>query len=160
VNNNSSFMNQKFSVRKATDKDAPQIIAFNIAMARETENKQLPLSVISAGVNNLFEHPEYGFYIVAELEGEIAGSLMITTEWSDWRNGLFWWIQSVYVDPRYRRRGIYRQLYDYVKQLAEDCGNICGFRLYVERDNVNAQKTYKALGMNETYYKMFEDTIS
>jgi ribosomal protein S18 acetylase RimI-like enzyme len=82
---------------------------------------------------------------------------MVTTEWSDWRNGMFWWIQSVYVRPEYRRQGLYRELYARVKELAEQEPAVCGFRLYVENENVNAQKTYKALGMSETGYKLFEE---
>jgi ribosomal protein S18 acetylase RimI-like enzyme len=84
---------------------------------------------------------------------------MVTTEWSDWRNGIFWWIQSVYVRPEHRRRGIYTKMYDYVKNLAADMPDVLGFRLYVEKDNIEAQKTYHALGMNETYYKLYEEII-
>ncbi|HYP52850.1 MAG TPA: GNAT family N-acetyltransferase, partial [Pyrinomonadaceae bacterium] len=125
--------------------------------------------------------PVYGFYVVAEhtpagaeseTDGlpnsatpgaaEIVGALMVTFEWSDWRNGLFWWIQSVYVRPDWRRRGVYRALYDFLKQLAAGPGYrgyVCGFRLYVEKRNVIAQQTYERLGMTETYYKMYEEEI-
>ncbi|MFA4838221.1 MAG: GNAT family N-acetyltransferase [Candidatus Neomarinimicrobiota bacterium] len=106
-------MPEDFHIRIAEPKDADDLIEFNIAMAKETENKILPPEIITAGVHNLFAHPEYsGFYLVAETNGEIAGALMVTTEWSDWRNGLFWWIQSVYVKPKFRRQGIYRKMYE------------------------------------------------
>ena len=101
-----------------------------------------------------------GFYLVVEDQGDIAASLMVTTEWSDWRNGLFWWIQSVYVRPENRRQGLYRKLYKSVKALAESETNVCGFRLYVEYYNTNAQSTYRALGMEETVYKVFEELKS
>jgi ribosomal protein S18 acetylase RimI-like enzyme len=105
----------------------------------------------------MIENPQMGFYLVVELDNGIQASLMITTEWSDWRNGMFWWIQSVYVRPAYRRQGLYRELYARVKELAEQEPAVCGFRLYVERDNTNAQQTYAALGMAETDYRMFEE---
>ncbi|PKD43362.1 GNAT family N-acetyltransferase [Rhodohalobacter barkolensis] len=150
-------MNTKIKVRKATPKDTESIIQFNIAMAMETENKTLKREEIEPGVHGLFEKPEYGFYMVAESEGKVVGSLMITFEWSDWRNGLFWWIQSVYVIPEFRRKGVYRTMYLTIKTLAEEKPDVCGFRLYVERENINAQKTYASLGMDETHYKMFEE---
>ena len=146
-------------IRHATSTDAEHIIQFNIAMAKETENKILPLEIISVGVKRLLDHPEYGFYLLAETEGEVAGSLMITYEWSDWRDGLFWWIQSVYVKPEFRRRGIYRLLYNHVKMMSENDGNVCGFRLYVEKDNIVAHKTYQSLGMKETNYRMYEELV-
>ena len=153
-------MNPTFQVRKATPKDAESIIQFNIAMAMETENKTLKREEIEPGVNGLFEKPEFGFYMVAESEGKVVGSLMITYEWSDWRNGLFWWIQSVYVKPEFRRQGIYRAMYETVLKLATNHTDVCGCRLYVEKENTLAQKTYKALGMSETHYKMYEEVFS
>ena len=150
-------MNPTFQVRKATPKDAESIIQFNIAMAMETENKKLKREEIEPGVHGLFEKSEYGFYMVAESEGKVVGSLMITYEWSDWRNGLFWWIQSVYVIPEFRRKGVYKTMYLSIKSMAKKRDDVCGFRLYVEKENSNAQKTYAALGMDETHYKMFEE---
>ncbi len=144
-------------IRKAQPSDAQTIIEFNIAMALETEDKVLKRSEIEPGVQGLFDHPEYGFYMVAESDGQIAGSLMITFEWSDWRNGVFWWIQSVYVRPEFRRRGVYRAMYNVIKDMAAEMTSVCGFRLYVERENINAQMTYQSLGMEETHYKLFEE---
>jgi ribosomal protein S18 acetylase RimI-like enzyme len=95
---------------------------------------------------------------VAECDGRVVAGLMITYEWSDWRNGLFWWIQSVYVRPEFRRRGIYRKMYAHIRQAASMNGNVCGLRLYVERDNQSAQTTYASLGMSKTHYLIFETT--
>ena len=126
-------------------------------MARETEGVELIPEVIGAGVKAMIENPQMGFYLVVELDNGIQASLMVTTEWSDWRNGMFWWIQSVYVRPEYRRQGLYRELYERVKELAEQESFVCGFRLYVENWNTVAQKTYASLGMTETVYNMFEE---
>lgn len=150
-------MTSRISVRKATEADAKKIMEFNMAMALETEDKQLDPQTVGEGVRALFRHPEYGFYLIAETEGRIAGTLMITNEWSDWRNGLFWWIQSVYVIPEYRRLGVYRSMYQTVRQMAENTPKVCGCRLYVEKENSAAQQTYRKLGMSETYYKMYEE---
>ena len=149
--------NTAFAIRQATAKDAESIAEFNLLMAFETEHKKLIPEVILAGVNTMIANPSHGFYLVAEKDDEIAGSLMVTTEWSDWRNGVVWWVQSVYVRDEYRRQGIYRGLYEAVKTLANKDESVCGFRLYVEKDNINAQKTYESLGMEETGYLMYEE---
>lgn len=148
------------TIRLAKPNDAETIAAFNRAMAQETENKDLIPEVILAGVRALFEHPTRGFYIVAETEGNVVACLMITTEWSDWRNGVFWWVQSVFVQADHRRRGIYRSMYGFVKELAEEEPGVCGFRLYVEQDNDRAQETYRALGMTQSPYRLFEELKS
>lgn len=150
-------MSQRLLIRKATEADANTIMEFNIEMARETENKTLRRDEIEPGVKNLFTKPEYGFYLVAEDRGNAVASLMVTYEWSDWRNGIFWWIQSVYVRPGYRRQGVYRRMYEAIKRLGDNKPEVCGYRLYVEKENGIAQKTYKNLGMEETHYKMFEE---
>jgi ribosomal protein S18 acetylase RimI-like enzyme len=147
-------------IRQATITDTAAIAGFNIKMAKETEDMDLIPDVINAGVRNMIENPPMGFYLVAEEDDVIQASLMVTTEWSDWRNGLFWWIQSVYVQPQYRRMGLYSKLYEKVKNLAQDEKNVCGFRLYVEHENVTAQKTYRSLGMEKTDYQMFEEMKS
>lgn len=144
-------------IRKAISNDAEVIAEFNQLMALETEHKTLIPDLILAGVNSLLANSAYGMYLVAEVEGVVVGSLMITTEWSDWRNGVFWWIQSVYVKADYRRQGVYRKLYAAVKTLAAEQGNVCGFRLYVEKDNQRAQTTYRELGMQATDYLIFEE---
>ncbi len=104
-------------IRQATINDTAAIADFNIKMAKETEDLALIPDVINAGVRNMIENPAMGFYLVAEDNHVIQASLMVTTEWSDWRNGLFWWIQSVYVQPQYRRMGLYSKLYEKVKNL-------------------------------------------
>ena len=145
------------NLRHATIEDAQALAEFNISMAYETEEIELIPEVIRAGVEAMIENPQMGYYLVIEDEGEIAASLMVTTEWSDWRNGLFWWIQSVYVRPQKRRKGLYRQLYERVKLLAENEKSVCGFRLYVEHYNTIAQTTYRSLGMEQTDYKVYEE---
>ncbi len=143
-------------IRQGTQADARTIADFNRSMARETENRDLSPDKIYPGVERLMDRPEYGFYIVAVSAGEVVGTLMITTEWSDWRNGLFWWIQSVYVAPAHRRTGIYRKMYEYIQSQADNEPDVCGYRLYVEKDNRIAQQTYQALGMTETDYQLYE----
>ncbi|GAC15286.1 GNAT family N-acetyltransferase [Aliiglaciecola lipolytica] len=145
------------TIRQASKSDVSALVDFNQAMALETEDKKLNSDVLTAGVSALILDKTKGFYLVAEQQnGEIAGSLMVTFEWSDWRNSQFWWIQSVYVRPQNRRTGIYSMLYEKVKMLAEDTQGVCGFRLYVEHDNQVAQETYKKLGMKASHYYMFE----
>jgi ribosomal protein S18 acetylase RimI-like enzyme len=143
-------------IRRATVRDAGTLIAFNRAMALETERKDLWPRVIGAGVRALLRRPDSGFYSVAEMDGCVIGALMVTKEWSDWRNGDFWWIQSVYVEPEHRRRGVYRRMYGYLKELAARSRAVVGFRLYVEQHNRRAQSTYRALGMERTHYLVFE----
>ncbi|HNR68929.1 MAG TPA: GNAT family N-acetyltransferase [bacterium] len=148
-------MQDDIAVRQAQLDDAETIAEFNIAMAQETENKKLDPRTILAGVHGLLNKPEYGFYLVAESGGRIAGCLLITFEWSDWRNGLFWWIQSVYVLPEFRRQGVYRRLYNAVQERGRK-ERVCGFRLYVEKENLAAMQTYCRLGMFETPYRIYE----
>ncbi|MEM7209661.1 MAG: GNAT family N-acetyltransferase [Pseudomonadota bacterium] len=143
-------------VRRATIDDATAIAEFNIAMALETENKTLDSETINSGVKRVFSNDSLGFYLVAEIDGAVAGCLMITYEWSDWRDGLFWWIQSVYVAREFRCRGVFKALYRKVESLAREDSSNCGIRLYVEKDNVHAQNTYSSLGMTQTDYRMFE----
>ncbi len=144
------------SIRTASAEDRDRIVLFNQAMARETEGRELDRTTLSKGVERLLAKPERGRYFVAEKEGEIVGQLMITIEWSDWRNGEIWWIQSVYVSKRHRRAGVYRQLHEYTRDLARKERAI-GLRLYVERDNEPAQATYRAMGMLESSYRVFEE---
>ena len=150
-------MNAPLSIRKAQARDAQAIAAFNTAMALETEDKILMPERVAAGVQRLLADPSLGFYLVAERGDEVVGCLMVTNEWSDWRNGLFWWIQSVYIVPGARRQGVYRRLYDAIRDMAQADPGICGFRLYVEKENTNAQKTYRSLGMEATDYLVYEE---
>jgi len=147
-------------VRLAMPGDAGKLAAFNRAMAMETESKLLPEELIQAGVDAVFAAENRGFYVVAESGKEVVGALLVTFEWSDWRNGFFWWIQSVYVVPPFRQRGIYRRLYEFLIEQARSENNVCGFRLYVERNNTVAQAVYHNLGMRETDYLMFEQSLA
>ena len=149
-------MGRSLNIRSATRRDAPALIAFNSAMALETERKLLMPHVVGAGVRGLLRRPDSGFYTVAELGGEVIAALMVTKEWSDWRNADFWWVQSVYVRPEYRRRGIYKRLYRHLQALAAKKRAVCGFRLYVEQSNRRAQATYHASGMARTHYLVYE----
>ena len=146
-------------IRLADISDAGSLVAFNQAMALETEGKRLEDEKIASGVAAVFADANKGFYVVAEYENKIVGGLMVTFEWSDWRNKWFWWIQSVYILPEARGQKLYSRMYDFVKQLATDKGNVCGFRLYVEHDNVNAQKVYDAVGMQASHYIMYEEEV-
>jgi len=150
--------NMKIIIRKAKIQDADSIIGFQQAMALETESMMLANEVIQAGVKAVFEDKAKGQYYIAEYEGNVIASLMITFEWSDWRNKQVWWFQSVYVVPEYRRSGIFRKMYDYIKReaLNDKAG---GLRLYVEKDNIRAQKTYEAMGMDGDHYRFYEDMI-
>lgn len=145
------------NIRVAEPKDIASLVNFNQSMAWETESKRLDETTLSKGVTALIKDVTKGYYLVAEQDEQVVGSLMVTTEWSDWRNGVFWWIQSVYILPDYRRKGIYARLYAQVKSLAAKQQDVCGFRLYVENDNSVAQKTYEALGMKQSHYLMFEE---
>ena len=149
----------EIKVRQATAAEAVRIADFNRAMAMETEGLALDEKTVAAGVVALMGHPDRGFYLVAEADGVVAGCLLITYEWSDWRNKMFWWIQSVYVKPELRGRGIYRALDDKVQELAAKAGNVCGFRLYVHKGNARAQEVYRSLGMHETEYLLYEDML-
>lgn len=141
------------TIRPANHTDIPFLVDCNAAMAYETEHKTLDRDVLTRGTHAVFDDSGRGFYLVAERAGERAGCLLITHEWSDWRNGDWWWFQSVYVTPAHRRHGVFRALYADVEQRARAAGAI-GLRLYVERDNARAQQTYRSLGMAEEPYRM------
>jgi ribosomal protein S18 acetylase RimI-like enzyme len=144
------------TIRNAHPDDADIIAAFNNAMAEETEGKSLDPGLIGPGVQQLLEDPTKGRYWVAETAGEIVGQILVTYEWSDWRDGMIWWIQSVYVVPGCRRQGVFSALYRHVESVAMTESRVCGIRLYVEKDNKRAQQTYDALGMVETDYRIME----
>ncbi len=143
------------SIRKATPADAPAIIDFQQKMAWETEQMKLKSELVTKGVNAVFENNSRGQYWVAEDNGQVVASLLITYEWSDWRNANVWWFQSVYVLPEWRRTGIFRSMYNHIKDEADKIG-VAGLRLYVETNNKRAQKTYEALGMQSEHYTMYE----
>ncbi len=144
------------TIRTATRADAARITEFNALMAKETENLELDLHRLHQGVLAVLDDPTNGVYYIAEVDGTAAGQLLITYEWSDWRNGVFWWIQSVYVHKDFRGKGVFKALFEHVKALAENDPTVCGLRLYVERHNTRAQQTYTRLGMKKTQYEMYE----
>ena len=145
-------------VRLAVAEDADALVDFNQAMALETEGKDLDLDVLRQGVDAVFHDEKRGFYVVAEADNRIVGGLMITYEWSDWRNRWFWWIQSVYIRPEARGQKIYSQLYDFVKREAASA-DVYGIRLYVETDNRHAQAVYEKVGMQPSHYLMYDDML-
>ncbi|RIK95855.1 MAG: GNAT family N-acetyltransferase [Proteobacteria bacterium] len=144
------------SIREARASDHATLVRFAAAMARETEDLALDPATLSAGVTALLADPAKGRVFLLEQDGAPVATLMLTTEWSDWRNGWFWWIQSVYVEPAQRGRGHYRRLHEHVVALAAERPDVYGLRLYVERENAAAQKAYRSLGMHETHYRLFE----
>jgi GNAT superfamily N-acetyltransferase len=142
-------------IRKAISTDATSIIDFQLRMALETENMKLVSEIVTKGVDAVFHDHSRGQYYVAESDGKVVASLLITYEWSDWRNCNVWWFQSVYVIPEFRRQGVFRKMYSHIRELAEE-QDIAGLRLYVETKNSRAQKTYEALGMSSEHYAFYE----
>jgi ribosomal protein S18 acetylase RimI-like enzyme len=146
-------------VRPARAGDLEALVGFSVAMARETEGRQLPADRVRAGTAALLADPARGRAFVVEAAGEVVGGLVLTLEWSDWRNGFYWWIQNVYVRPPHRWYGHYRRLHDHVRRLAAADPTACGLRLYVERENRAARAAYEALGMTETEYRLYVEAL-
>ena len=146
------------TVRPGREADAARIALFNLRMAVETESLRLDPTTVERGVKAALADAAKGRYLVAERGGEVVGCLMLTREWSDWRNGELSWVQSVYVDPEHRRRGVMRALFAAAEQSARDAGAV-GVRLYVERENAAAQAVYRSLGMGETHYLVMEKAL-
>lgn len=145
-----------YKVRRAQKKDAVQIVDFQILMAKETEDFNLDHATVSSGVQHLFHHPEKGNYWVAEENEQIIACTLTMPEWSDWRNGTVLWIHSVYVLETFRGKGIFRSIYDHLKKMVETDASLMGLRLYVERENIDAQKVYEKLGMSAEHYRLYE----
>ncbi len=143
-------------VRTADARDAETIVDFNLALAAESEGRTLRRDVVTRGVARVLADSSLGTYYVAEIDDRVVGQLLITREFSDWRNGHFWWIQSVYTHADARRLGVYRALHQHVERTAQAAGDVCGLRLYVDRDNVRAQETYARLGLKATAYDFYE----
>ncbi len=144
------------SIRRATPADAAVVCEFNAALARESEGKELDPATLAAGVRAVLADPAKGVYTVAERGGAVVGQMMLTYEWSDWRDGWFWWIQSVYVRPDARRGGVFRALYADALTRAAAEPEVIGIRLYMEPGNAHARATYTSLGMVEAGYEVFE----
>ncbi|MFQ5589689.1 MAG: GNAT family N-acetyltransferase [Phycisphaerae bacterium] len=151
---------RKLEIRAATRSDFDTVVSFNEAMAAETESKSLDRAAIVSGVRNALDDPSRCMYFVADVEGVVVGQVMVTYEWSDWRDAWFWWIQSVYVAPKVRQRGVFRALYSHVRELARSRSDVCGLRLYVNQHNSRAIETYRKLGMSRTEYLLFEEDWS
>lgn len=149
-------MRTPIHVRPAQPHDLEAICSFQVAMALETEDRALDAGLVRRGVAAALGDPSRGLYRVAELDGVVCGSLFLTKEWSDWRNGFFWWIQSVWVEGFARRKGIYRAMYEDVLCAAREDSDVCGIRLYVEETNEAARQTYQSLGMSCTGYRLYE----
>ena len=145
-------------IRHAVSTDIETIARHNALMALETEYKTLDMPTVITAVKAALDDPSKGFYLVAETEGQTAGNLMVTYEWSDWRNCNMWWIQSVYVNENFRRKGVYRALYEETRRRAKEAGAKI-IRLYVEKQNTIAQKTYESLGMQESGYLLYETEV-
>jgi ribosomal protein S18 acetylase RimI-like enzyme len=143
-------------IRRAALSDAPTLADFNLRLAVESEALALDAALVRAGVVALLQDPAKGVYYVAEADGVVVGQTMITFEWSDWRNGNIWWIQSVYVKPEFRRAGVFRALFRHLQDLARARREVCSIRLYVHADNIRACQSYERLGMTRTQYQVFE----
>jgi ribosomal protein S18 acetylase RimI-like enzyme len=144
------------TIRKAEPRDAAVVADFNRRLAWESEHKRLEPEVLARGVARILADPARGFYLVAESGGQVVGQVMATFEWSDWRDGWFWWVQSVYVREEHRRNGVFRALYGELVKRARDSGDVVGLRLYVEKDNARAQATYEHFGLMEAGYLVRE----
>jgi GNAT superfamily N-acetyltransferase len=143
-------------VRIANKDDISAIVQFQLAMAHETENIELDKATVEKGVSAVIEDASKGKYYIAEKKGKIIGSLLTTFEWSDWRNGTVLWIQSVYILPEFRRKGVYSQMYKHIKNLVLEDSSLNGIRLYADKENEIAHKTYRKLGMSPDHYVTFE----
>ncbi len=144
------------AIRRATSGDLDVVVDFNRRLAEESEGKILDPAVLKAGVAQALADPNKALYFLAEDAGRVVGQTMITTEWSDWRNGWFWWIQSVYVRPEARRRGVFRALFEHISKAARQDSSVIGLRLYVDHQNNAAQDTYRSMGMIEAGYFVLE----
>jgi len=144
------------NIRQASLSDAPVIAEFNLRLAEETEQLRLDPAIVRAGVAAILSDPIKGLYFVAEMDGVVVGQLMITYEWSDWRNGNLWWIQSVYVKPEFRGQGVFGALFKHLEDLARASHGVAGLRLYMDAENHRARRTYERLGMKHSNYEVFE----
>src|SRR5262245_10213243 len=147
-------------IRPAATRDVEVIVANNAALALETEHRRLATETVLTGVTAALTDPSHGRYFVAEAAGRIVGQIMHTFEWSDWRNGCFWLIQSVYVAPEARGQGVFHRLFQHLRTIARAEPGVCGLRLYVERDNARAQGIYRGCGLDDSGYLVMEEDFS
>jgi ribosomal protein S18 acetylase RimI-like enzyme len=146
------------TIRKAQLQDLATIVGFNLALVKEARGKELDATTLQNGVQAVLNDGDRGFYTVAEIEAKVVAAVLVTFEWSDFRNAWFWWLQDVYVEPKYRQQGIFRSLYRYLKGQAT-MANVCGLRLYVYKENVSAQAVYRKLGMLPSDSLMYEESL-
>jgi len=146
----------EIKIRRAELSDAAVVADFNVRLAAESEGLHLDPACVAAGVDAVLRHPAKGIYFVAESNGAVVGQLMITYEWSDWRNANIWWLQSVFVKEEFRRQQVFRKLFHHLERLAREQKDVCGLRLYMHADNLRARQTYEKLGMKATRYEVFE----
>jgi GNAT superfamily N-acetyltransferase len=146
----------EIKITSATKEDIGQIAEFQLKMALETEELMLDRDLLIKGITAVTEDPSKAKYFLAKIGGTTAGMLMITLEWSDWRNGWVWWIQSVFVEEEFRKYGVFKALYHYIKQLVSDNDELKGIRLYVDKRNTRAQRVYENLGMTGEHYATYE----
>lgn len=144
------------NIRRAEPTDILQIVDFQIKMAAETEDFHLNRKTVTEGVTHIFDQKKKGYYLVAESDKKIIASMLILYEWSDWRNGNVIWLHSVYVKPEFRGSGVFRTMYNHIKQTVIKDDSIMGIRLYVDKNNKDAQLVYRKLGMNDEHYRTFE----
>ena len=152
-------LNHWVNLRTADVHDIDNIAQFNSDMALETEGINLNKKDLRLGDAAVIADSNLGFYLISESEGIMIGQILITKEWSDWRNGSFWWIQSVFVETKYRRMGVYTEMYNMILEMAKKAHNVCGLRLYVDRDNVLAMQVYSHLGMVHSHYDLYEAEV-
>lgn len=150
----------RITMRPARHEDVERLVLFQCALASESEDLELDPAKVRKGLTTMLEDPQRGRYFVAERDGAVVGSIMVTLEWSDWRDGWIWWIQSVYTAPEARRSGVYSAMHGHVRERARNDPSVIGLRLYVEGDNHGAQRTYESLGMRRTSYLVYEDDFS
>jgi GNAT superfamily N-acetyltransferase len=146
-------------IRDAGPADIDRIVTYNLGLAKESESRALDREVVYDGITRALQKPEYCRYFLAEMYGLPVGQIMLTYEWSDWGNGLIWWIQSVYVEPEYRQQGIFRAMFEYLEHLAEQDDDVIALRLYVDQDNQKAMNAYEHLGMYRMEYRMYEKVL-
>jgi len=152
-------MLENLMVRIATRDDASEIANFNVLFAKETVDKNLSLALTTEGVHQVFAKFNNGFYLIAQLESVIVGMTMVTREWSDWNNGAFYCIQSIFVTDKEHEKEIHNALFDKAKNLAKEHYDVCGVRLFVHKDDKETQKAYEELGLHKTKYRLFEETF-
>lgn len=146
----------RITVRDATEADVDHIVGYNARLASESEGKAIDISTLTAGIRRGLAHPELCRYFIAEVDGKPVGTTMLTYELTDWRDGVLWWLQSVYVEPEFRRHGVFRAIYRHIESLAREHPDVRGLRLYVYHDNHRAKKTYENVGMTKAGYELYE----